>query len=293
MLKVIYDLGAHNGADLPYYLHKADKVVAVEANPELAGQLSAKFQVAVQKGQLVVENVAVTEIEGEGLMTFFINNKADNLSTSVRPKIDSSHYSEVVVETASIGSLIRKHGLPYFVKVDLEGADMSILRAMAKENLFPPFISVEGHDPGVFGVLAAFGNYKSFKLQYGALVERQFKGFQFRDRFGAVQTYSFPAFAAGPFGDDLPSRWTTPQALNDAISLHGPGWYDIHASYGDPTADRPPGFRLNWVLRRVLLVYLRSSYPRLGVFFEAFFGIIRYVSLRIRAVFYRLAALRR
>jgi FkbM family methyltransferase len=224
MLKVIYDLGAHTGADIPYYLHKADKVVAVEANPELAGQLSAKFHVAVQKGHLFVENLAVTEIEGEGPMSFFLNNKADVLGTLLKPQVNSSHYSEIVVETASIDSLIRKHGLPYFVKIDLEGADMSILRAMAKEDLFPPFISVEGHDPGVFGVLAALGNYKSFKLQYGALVERQFKRFQFRDRFGAVQTYSFPAHAAGPFGDDLPSRWTTPLALNDVISLHGTGW---------------------------------------------------------------------
>jgi hypothetical protein len=32
-MKIIYDLGANNGDDIPYYLLKADTVVAVEANP--------------------------------------------------------------------------------------------------------------------------------------------------------------------------------------------------------------------------------------------------------------------
>ena len=33
--KVIYDIGSNNGDDIPYYLMKCDKVVAVEANPLL------------------------------------------------------------------------------------------------------------------------------------------------------------------------------------------------------------------------------------------------------------------
>jgi hypothetical protein len=33
--KVIHDIGANNGDDIPYYLKKADIVVAVEADPVL------------------------------------------------------------------------------------------------------------------------------------------------------------------------------------------------------------------------------------------------------------------
>ena len=40
---VIYDFGANNGDDLPYYLLSADKVVAVEANPELCSLMQKRF----------------------------------------------------------------------------------------------------------------------------------------------------------------------------------------------------------------------------------------------------------
>ena len=35
MKKIIYDLGAGDGSNIPYYLLKADTVVAVEANSRL------------------------------------------------------------------------------------------------------------------------------------------------------------------------------------------------------------------------------------------------------------------
>ena len=43
MKKVIYDFGANNGVDIPYYLLKADLVIAVEANPKLCAQIQDRF----------------------------------------------------------------------------------------------------------------------------------------------------------------------------------------------------------------------------------------------------------
>ncbi len=40
---IIYDLGANNGDDIPYYLRKADKVIAVEANPILSQEIEDRF----------------------------------------------------------------------------------------------------------------------------------------------------------------------------------------------------------------------------------------------------------
>ncbi len=54
--KVIYDLGANTGDDIAYYLKKADKVVAVEANPTLAKQIESKYSAAISEGRLFVEN---------------------------------------------------------------------------------------------------------------------------------------------------------------------------------------------------------------------------------------------
>ena len=43
MKKIIYDFGANNGDDIPYYLMKADEVIAVEANPKLCDVIKNRF----------------------------------------------------------------------------------------------------------------------------------------------------------------------------------------------------------------------------------------------------------
>ena len=58
-MKIIYDFGAHNGNDIPYYLTKADKVVAVEANPGLAAQIKERFK---DEPKVVVEDLSLIHI---------------------------------------------------------------------------------------------------------------------------------------------------------------------------------------------------------------------------------------
>jgi hypothetical protein len=54
--RVIYDFGSNNSDDIPYYLKKADLVVAVEANPALCNQIRSRFKIEISTGKLVVEN---------------------------------------------------------------------------------------------------------------------------------------------------------------------------------------------------------------------------------------------
>ena len=61
--RVIYDFGANNGDDLPYYLKKAERVVAVEANPALCREMEERFSAEIAEGRLRVENCVVV---GEG-----------------------------------------------------------------------------------------------------------------------------------------------------------------------------------------------------------------------------------
>ena len=44
MKKIIYDLGASRGENLPYYLLKSELVIAVEANTENCKFINKKFQ---------------------------------------------------------------------------------------------------------------------------------------------------------------------------------------------------------------------------------------------------------
>ena len=64
MKKIIYDVGAHNGSDIPYYLMKGDTVVAIEANPVLCKGIRQDFASEIQEGRLILENCVVTDVEG-------------------------------------------------------------------------------------------------------------------------------------------------------------------------------------------------------------------------------------
>lgn len=229
--KIIYDLGANNGDDLGYYLEKAEKVVAVEALPQRAEEICQKFEIEISEGRLIVENVAVTDsVEAEGQIDIWIHEE-DAKSTLMRPTSETNLYSRAEVRAVSIMRLIEEHGFPYFVKVDLENYDARILRALFLGNVFPTFISAEGHDPSVFGLLSGLGNYTSFKFVQGRRVEREFKDFAFRNLSGEERRFSFRWGSAGPFGDDIPGPWYEKYSAYDRLRLLGTGWLDIHASY--------------------------------------------------------------
>ena len=55
MKKIIYDFGANNGDNIPYYLLKSDLVIAVEANPELCNLIKNRFNKEIEDIKLIVE----------------------------------------------------------------------------------------------------------------------------------------------------------------------------------------------------------------------------------------------
>jgi FkbM family methyltransferase len=58
------DAGAHIGKDTEFHLAKGFEVVAIEANPALAGELEKKFASEVAGGRLRILTVAIAETTG-------------------------------------------------------------------------------------------------------------------------------------------------------------------------------------------------------------------------------------
>ena len=73
--KVIYDFGSNNGDDIPYYIKKADVVVAVEANPLLSRQIEARFSREIASGKLILENCVLTVDEQVRDVCFYIHKR--------------------------------------------------------------------------------------------------------------------------------------------------------------------------------------------------------------------------
>lgn len=229
--RVIYDLGANNGDNVPYYLLKSDLVVAVEANPVLCDQMRRRFRPECDCGRLVVENKVLLESGVSKLVDFWVHRRLSVLSQFPRPetaKLDE--FERVRVEGECIVDLVRRHGNPYYLKSDLERYDAPILAALFAAGIKPPFLSSECHDPQVLAAIVGAG-YRVFKLVDGDDVYRKYRNLLIVDRLtGAVTPYSFPHHSAGPFGDDVRGPWISVESIFARLGIEGFGWKDVHAT---------------------------------------------------------------
>ncbi len=235
--KIIFDFGANNGDNLPYYLVKSDLVVAVEANLSLCEHIISRFPTEIDAGKLIVENCVLTDAEPEGVVPFFIHKRNHVLSQFPRPDPGSvSEFKEIPLPSRNVLRLIKHHGQPYYVKMDIEHYDYVILKELFSNNIKPPYISAESHSIEVFAAFVALGGYTAFKLVNGPSIPREYADTNIQTLDGTMK-YSFPYHSAGPFGNDIHGPWMTPDNFFRFFGRAGLGWKDIHASNIDIAGD--------------------------------------------------------
>jgi FkbM family methyltransferase len=163
--RIIYDFGSNNGDDIPYYLQKADKVVAVEANPCLVAQVISRFSEEIAAHKLIVEHCVLTVDDGGGMVPFYVH-KTDHVLSQFLPPDRSvlDDFEKIAISSKNVISIIEQHGAPFYIKVDLEGYDQIILLELFRKDIRPKFISAESHSIDIFALLVAFGRYTSFNL---------------------------------------------------------------------------------------------------------------------------------
>ena len=228
--KVIYDFGSNNGDDIPYYLMKAGRVVAVEANSVLCAQIRSRFHEAIRDGRLVVENCVLDVAPARDAVPFHIHRANHVLSQFPKPpEAQSSQFEGILLPSRNVVDLVRHYGEPFYVKCDLEQFDQAILGALFAHGIRPPYISAESHGIEVFATLLALGGYRAFKLVDGASVSTKYRDAGIRTEAGLVK-YSFPHHSAGPFGEDVRGPWMTPDNFFRLLGWVGLGWKDIHAT---------------------------------------------------------------
>ena len=134
-----------------------------------------------------------------------------------------------VCRHAARQQIINQYGSPFYVKIDIEHFDQFVLEEMFEANIRPKFISAECHDISVFAALVSLGKYNAFKIVDGGSVATRYKSHPIETREGS-ETYSFPAYSAGPFGDDIPWPWLPASQFFYVLSSAGLGWKDVHAT---------------------------------------------------------------
>lgn len=232
MKKTIYDVGANNGDDIPYYLMKADVVVAIEANPRLCALIAERFDREIATGRVIVENCAVTAEGPRDHVDFYIHRTHHVWSQLSPPSPErADQFERVQLPSAPIIDIVKERGTPHYIKIDVEHHDAAILRSLFEAGIRPPYISAESHSAEVFSLLVSLGHYDSFKLIDGGTVSWVYANRRVvNDSDGVTVRYSFPAHSAGPFGEDIDGEWMTADNFLRLLALEGLGWKDVHAT---------------------------------------------------------------
>ncbi len=147
---LIFDVGLHVGEDTDFYLRKGFRVIAFEANPELCKRCRQQFAKEIDSGQLTLIEGAIqpNPASGDGKVRFYINEKNSIWGTVLEDWSDRNSRlgtTSTVMEVPAVdfSQVIRKYGIPHYMKIDIEGCDMVCIDALKEFQLRPDFISIE------------------------------------------------------------------------------------------------------------------------------------------------------
>ncbi len=227
--KLIFDLGFYDGCDTRFYLEKGFNIIAVEANPYLYKDGLIRFEEEIKNGLLTLINKAIIEKSDTNKniynkkVKFFINSIRKELSSCVIDiaESDLSKSKCIDISATTLRDLLNEYGVPYYMKVDIEGNDSIVAKELFEEEK-PKFVSFETAKKDYFDIFSWLyvSGYRKFQL---------------------INQINNSQYSSGSFGKFLPeNKWISYDELimryikyrelkqidNKELGL---GWLDVHA----------------------------------------------------------------
>jgi FkbM family methyltransferase len=228
---LVFDLGMHDGEDTDYYLKKGLRVVAVEANPRRCEEGRVRHGEAIAAGRLVIENAALWS--GYATRPFYVNTVNDHWSSLDEGWAgrEGNPYQAVTIACVPVTDLFGRHGVPLYMKIDIEGADELVVRQLVGLEVLPAYLSIED---------CRFGYEYLERLR-----EAGYDGFKLLDQstVGTIVDpevdHRFKLGSSGPFGELVPGEWRSYAEMveeyrrrvrdQDLRRIAPPStWWDIH-----------------------------------------------------------------
>lgn len=234
--RLIYDIGMSEGNDTSFYLRKGFRVVGVEADPVMHEHLFQRFAPEISDGRLNLLNRAASNRAGDEVVFFRDLREQGHSSIVCRGDKNDLEIEKFNVLTTNYEELTYLFGVPYYLKIDIEGGEPAFLTGMLNARGLPEYISSEIQSVEPIILFHKMG-YKWFRL------------------INQVKIYQFPApnpplegeFVndlprhqwSGLFGRELPgATWFTIEQITEIHRmLHElwtyetvtTGWIDCHA----------------------------------------------------------------
>jgi len=243
---LIFDVGMNNGDDTAYYLFKGFRVVAIEADPALIECARERFAEPIRQGQLQLVNAAIGPRE-ETAPFWICESKSEwnSFDRGIASREGRSCHA-IEVRCRPFRDLLKQYGVPYYLKIDIEGHDVYCVADLDPGDL-PKYLSLEIGSIECLWALRDVG-YKSYKLitqhdhsqlsvdllSLKALVKRQLRPYPALYGFGRSlaqagrqllpvasvhanhrdpgtngRPWTFNFGSSGPFGEDTNGPWRT------------------------------------------------------------------------------------
>ena len=251
---LVYDVGFHNGDDSAYYLHCGYQVVAVEANPLLVEAGRQRFDAQIKSGQLKLLHCGISD--QPGIADFWVHEAHSEWSSFMREFgcRDGGPCHAVPVECVPFRHILDAHGVPFYLKVDIEGHDEQCIENLDPEDL-PEYVSVEFGPLEHIDRLAALG-YDAFKIvnqknhndpvtqsrsfdRVDQRLKRQLRKLLVKRKPVGAQSdgsWIFPHGSSGPIGEEIAGSWLERDEAHSLMHSHHTGqrrlqrgWFDLHA----------------------------------------------------------------
>jgi len=248
---LIFDVGSHKGEDSDFYLKLGYRVVAIEAHPTLVQDLKKRFSDEINSGRYRLVDKAIGE--SEETITFYINKQVSvwgtaNPKWAKRNEGLGTESEEIEVQSVRFSDVVTKYGCPYYLKIDVEGADMLCVDALQDLECRPKYISIESSKTSWSDLLNEFNALEKLGYTRFAVVDQKaHKSGEFRNRSGQLISYSFVEGASGPFGEQINAVWLTKK---QAICRYLPIFF-LYKTIGDNTF-LPKILRRLPIIRRIL-----------------------------------------
>lgn len=132
---LVFDVGANVGQRAAIFAELAGMVIAFEPQAECVMHLKSRFK---SKPNVKIEQLALSDTVGEAV----IYESSSSTVSSMSPKFieevgkkvfkEDTWQREVSVRTDTLDRMILRYGMPHFVKIDVEGFELNVLKGLSQ-----------------------------------------------------------------------------------------------------------------------------------------------------------------
>ena len=209
---LVYDVGMQYGDDAAFYARKGFNVVSIEASPVCAKIARERYPDFIGSSKIKIVNAALSD--SSGTIDFFICNEQSGRSTTDEEWVKKMEdigftFEKIEVPSIPLERVVAENGVPYYMKIDIEGYSEALLKSASELGIRPKYVSIEldvREPDDTTETLLGMG-YTEFQLVSQRSVPDQVEPVPVRE--GMAVEPRFEVGNSGLFGDDLPNAWVS------------------------------------------------------------------------------------